>query len=196
LYNANALREILNEKSLHSVTEDLEITLEMHKRNEEVGYVSVATSSTIVPLSFNVLWSQRLRWFTGWLHNTFSIHRDLLLKKSWLTLLIWYCQVFEFGGAFIDLAAMLAFPFLFWFAPDRIFFVLNLLIFLPYGLLIGVINQAIALRYAYHRHRYRALLFYTPFYPILRLINVLARLRSSIMYLLGDHGNWRKAKVY
>jgi len=190
LYDADVLREILNEKRISSVTEDLEITLEMHKRGAEVGYVSAATSLTITPASFNALWSQRLRWFIGWLHNTLSIHRDLFLKKSWLTLLLWYCCIFEYGGAFIDLAALTAFPFLFWFAPDRIFFVLNLLVFVPYGFLIGVINQAIALKYAYNRHNYRSLLFYTPFYPILRLINIFARLTSSVKYVLGDHGNW------
>jgi cellulose synthase/poly-beta-1,6-N-acetylglucosamine synthase-like glycosyltransferase len=194
LYDANALRGILNEKSLRSVTEDLEITLEMHKRGAEVGYASAATSSTVVPGSFDVLWNQRLRWFTGWLHNTLNIHKDLLLKKSWLSLLLWYCYIFEYGGAFVDLAALFAFPFLFWFAPDRIFFVLNLLVFASYGLLIGVINQAIALKYAYDRHNYRALLFYTSFYPILRLINILARLTSAVKYALGDHGNWHRIK--
>jgi len=190
LYDAKVLQEILNEKGLRSVTEDLEITLEMHKRNANVGYTSAATSSTIAPLAFNVLWNQRLRWFTGWLHNTSNIHKELLHKKSWLTLLLWYCYIFEYGGAFIDLAAMIAFPFLFWYAPDRIFFVLNLLIFVPYGLLIGIANQTIALKYAYNKHNYRALLFYTPFYPILRLINILARSTSTIKYLTGDHGNW------
>jgi len=184
----------LNEKSLCSVTEDLEITLETHRRGAGVGYASVATSSTIVPVSLNFLWGQRLRWFTGWLHNTLNIHRDLLIKRSWLTLLLWYCYVFEFGGAFIDLAALFAFPFLFWFAPDRIFFVLNLLVFVPYGLLIGFINQAIVLKYAYNKHNYRSLLFYTPFCPILRLINILAWLTSSIKYLFGDNGSWHSAK--
>jgi hypothetical protein len=82
-------------------------------------------------------------------------------------LLLWYCYIFEYGGAFIDMVALFAFPFLFWFAPDRIFFILNLLVFAAYGLLIGVINQAIALKYAYNQHNYRTLLFYTPFYPIL-----------------------------
>jgi biofilm PGA synthesis N-glycosyltransferase PgaC len=194
LYDAKALREILTEKNVRSVTEDLEITLEMHKRGADVGYTSVATSLTVVPISFNVLWNQRLRWFTGWLHNTLSIHRDLLFKKSWLTLLLWYCYVFEYGGALVDLVALSAFPFLFWFAPDRISFVLNMLVFVPYGLLIGIINQAIALKYAYNKHNYRSLLFYTPFYPILRLINILARLTSSIKYLFGDNGNWHSAK--
>jgi cellulose synthase/poly-beta-1,6-N-acetylglucosamine synthase-like glycosyltransferase len=196
LYDAEVLRGILSEKSVHSVTEDLEITLEMHKRDAKVGYVDVASSLTIVPASFNALWNQRLRWFTGWLHNTLSIHKNLLLKKSWLTLLLWYCYIFEFGGAFVDFTALFMFPFLFWFAPDRIFFVMSLLVFAFYGLLIGAINQAIALKYAYGRHNYRALLFYTPFYPILRLINIFARLTSSIKYFLGDHGNWLKPKAY
>jgi len=194
LYDASVLRGILNEKKVRSVTEDLEITLEMHKRSAGVGYASVATSSTIAPVSLSVLWSQRMRWFTGWLHNTLNIHKDLLVKRSWLTLLLWYCYVFEYGGAFVDLAALCAFPFLFWFAPDRIFFVLNLLVFVPYGLLIGFINQSIALKYAYDKHNYRSLLFYTPFYPIIRLVNILARLTSSVKYLFGDNGSWHSAK--
>ncbi len=196
LYDANVLRKILNEKNICSVTEDLEITLEMHKRGADVGYVNVANSSTIVPISFDFLWNQRLRWFIGWLHNTLHIHKDLLLKKTWLTLLLWYCYIFEYCGAFIDLAALGAFPLLFWFAPDRVSFVLNLLVFIPYNFLIGVTNQALALKYAYNKHNYRSLLFYTPFYPILRLINILARLTSSFKYFLGDHGNWRKPKIY
>jgi cellulose synthase/poly-beta-1,6-N-acetylglucosamine synthase-like glycosyltransferase len=195
LYDADILRGILDSKNVRSVTEDLEITLEMHKRGAKVGYVDVATSLTIAPTSFNMLWNQRLRWFTGWLHNTLSIHKDLLFKKAWLTLLLWYCYIFEYAGAFIDLAALFAFPFLFWFAPDQIFFVLNLLVFASYGLLIGVINQAIALKYAYDRHNYRALLFYTPFYSILRLINIIARLTSGVKYFLGDHGNWHRIKI-
>jgi len=190
LYDANVLRQILNEKSIRSVTEDLEITLEMHKRDAKVGYASAAASLTVAPTSFEILWNQRLRWFTGWLHNTLSIHRDLLLKKSWLTLFLWYCYIFEYFGAFIDLAALCTFPFLFWYAPDQIFFVLNLLVFVPYGLLIGIVNQAIALKYAYNGHNYLALLFYTPFYPILRIINIFARLTSTVKYFLGDRGNW------
>lgn len=196
LYDAEVLREILNEKGIRSVTEDLEITLEMHKRDAGVGYVNVASSLTIAPLSFDVLWSQRLRWFIGWLHNTLNIHKDLLLKRSWLTFLLWYCYIFEYFGAFIDLTALCAFPLIFWFAPDRISFILNLLVFVPYGFLIGVVNQSIALKYAYNKHNYRSLLFYTPFYPILRLINILARLTSSVKYLCGNHGNWRKPKIY
>jgi biofilm PGA synthesis N-glycosyltransferase PgaC len=190
LFEAETLRKILNEKHVKSVTEDLEITLEIHKRGAEVGYLGLATSSTVAPTTFNVLWNQRLRWFTGWLHNTLKIHKDMLLKKSWLTLILWYCYIFEYFGAFIDIAALAAFPLLFSFAPDSIYFLLNLLIFIPYGFLIGIINQTIALKYAYNKHNYKALLYYTPFYPILRLINILARLTSVVKYFLGDHGSW------
>jgi len=190
MYNANVLREILNEKNIRSVTEDLEITLELHKKGVDVGYVNTAKASTIAPFSFKVLWSQRLRWFIGWLHNTLRIHKDLLFRKQWLSLLLWYCYIFEYLGAFIDLAALVAFPFLFWFAPDRLFFIINLMFFMPYAFLIGVIGQAIALKYAYDRNNYKSLLFYTPFYPILRLINILARLTSLAKYFSGDHGNW------
>jgi cellulose synthase/poly-beta-1,6-N-acetylglucosamine synthase-like glycosyltransferase len=192
LYDAEALRGILNEKTARSVTEDLEITLEMHKRGADVGYVSTAQSSTVAPTTFNALWNQRLRWFAGWLHNTLSIHKDLLFKRAWLTMLLWYCYFFEYCGAVIDLVALSAFPFLFWFAPDRIVFVLNLLIFMSYGLLIGVMNQAVALKHAYNKCNSGRLLFYTPFYPILRLLNIFARSTSSIKYFLGDRGNWHK----
>jgi hypothetical protein len=118
----------------------------------------------------------------------------MLLKRSRLSLFLWYCYIVEYIGAFIDLAALATFPFLFWFAPDRIYFVLNLLVFIPYGLLIGIMGQTIALKYAYNKHNYRSLLFYTPFYPILRTINVFVRLTCSVKYLFGDRGKWHIAQ--
>ena len=190
LYEAESLREILNRKDIHSVTEDLEITLEMHKRNAGVGYINDAKGCTMAPLSLGDLWTQRLRWFIGWLHNTSDIHKDLLSKKNSLTLLLWYCYIFEYAGAFIDLAALVTFPLLFWFAPDRIYFLFNILIFASYGFMIGMITQIMALKQAYGKFNKHALLFYTPFYPILRLINVAARLTSSVKYSLGERGNW------
>jgi cellulose synthase/poly-beta-1,6-N-acetylglucosamine synthase-like glycosyltransferase len=192
LFDADVFRQILNEENIRSVTEDLEITLNMQKKGAKVDYVSLAASSTIAPTTFNVLWNQRSRWFAGWLHNTLNIHRDLLLKRSWATMLVWYSYIFEYAGALVDLAALATFPLLFWFAPDRIYFMLNLLVFVPYGLLIGIANQTIALKYAYDSHNYRSLLFYTPFYPILRLINILARVTSLVRYFFGDHGSWVK----
>jgi len=113
-----------------------------------------------------------------------------MTKRSWLTALMWYCYVFEYAGAFVDLAAVVAFPFLWLFAPDAVLFGLNLLVFVPYGLLIGVISQAIALRFAYGRYQYSTLLFYTPLYPVLRLVNVLARSQSVLSYLTGNNGKW------
>jgi hypothetical protein len=51
------------------------------------------------------------------------------------------------------------------------------------------------LKLSYNSHNYRSLLFYTPFYPILRFINMFARLTSSIKYLSGGRGNWRKTRI-
>jgi cellulose synthase/poly-beta-1,6-N-acetylglucosamine synthase-like glycosyltransferase len=190
VYDADMLREVLTERNIRSVTEDLEITLEMHKKDAKVGYVSSVQSATVVPISIGALWHQRLRWFTGWLNNTLGIHRDLMTKRSWLTALLWYCYIFEYVGAFVDLAAIVSFPFLWWFAPDPVLFGLNILVFFPYGLLVGVISQAIALRFAYGNNQYGTLLFYTPLYPLLRLINVLARSQSVLSYLSGNNGKW------
>jgi cellulose synthase/poly-beta-1,6-N-acetylglucosamine synthase-like glycosyltransferase len=190
LYDADLLREVLTERNIRSVTEDLEITLEMHKKGAKVGYVSFVQSATVAPMGLGALWRQRLRWFTGWLYNTLGIHRDLMTKRSWLSALLWYGYVFEYAGAFVDLAAVVAFPFLWWFAPDPLLFGLNLLVFVPYGLLIGVVSQAIALRFAYGGYQYGSLLFYTPFYPVLWLVNVFARSRSVLSYLMGNNGKW------
>jgi hypothetical protein len=113
-----------------------------------------------------------------------------MVKRSWLTVLLWYCYAFEFAGAFIDLAAVIAFPLLWWFAPNPLQFGLNLVVFVPYGLLIGVVFQSIALKFAYGSYTSGNLLLYTPLYPLLRFVNVLARSRSVLSYLMGSNGKW------
>jgi biofilm PGA synthesis N-glycosyltransferase PgaC len=194
VYDADLLRDILIETNIRSVTEDSEITLEMHKRGAKVGYLNTARSNTNAPQRLSSLWHQRLRWITGWLHNTLDIHVDLFRKRSWLSALLWYSYIFEYAGAFVDLAAITSFPFLFWFAPDRIHFAYNLVVFTAYGLLISVVTQVVALKYAYHKFSYNSLLLYTPFFPFLWLINVFARLRSIIGYLFGSRGTWHLAE--
>jgi cellulose synthase/poly-beta-1,6-N-acetylglucosamine synthase-like glycosyltransferase len=57
LCEAYIFREILNEKTLRSATEDLEITLEMQNRGFQIGYTNEAKSSTIAHLSFNAFWT-------------------------------------------------------------------------------------------------------------------------------------------
>jgi len=152
--------------------------------------MSAARCSTAVPVRLGSLIRQRLRWFTGWLVNTSGIHRDLMFERSKLSALLWYCYVFEFFGAFVDLAAFVAFPFLWWFAPDALLFGLNILVFGLYGLLVGVVFQAVALKLAYGSYVYGGLLFYMPLYPLLRLVNVYARVRSVLSYVRGGNGKW------
>ncbi|KON33984.1 MAG: hypothetical protein AC479_02265 [miscellaneous Crenarchaeota group-6 archaeon AD8-1] len=191
IYDADFLRGILEERNIRTVTEDLEITLEMHKKGAKIGYFSFVKSTTIVPTNIRSLWHQRLRWFTGWLHNTLFIHRDLMSKISWLASLLWYCCIFEFAGAIIDLISISIFPLLFWFAPDQLLFAYNLIVFVPYGLLIGLLNQAIAICFVYDKSELK-LLLYTPVYVLLRIINILARSKSMIDYLMGHNGKWQK----
>jgi cellulose synthase/poly-beta-1,6-N-acetylglucosamine synthase-like glycosyltransferase len=190
LYDADLLSKILSEEEINSVTEDLEITLEMHKKQSEVDYVNFVQSSTVVPMSWKALWRQRLRWYTGWLYNTLKIHRNLVTKRSRLTALLFYCYVFEYAGSFVDLIAVTVFPFIWWFAPDPILFGLKLLIFVPYGLLIGLINQSIALYFAYGNWNCDKLLLFIPFYPLLRFLKVLARSKSMLSYFKGSNGKW------
>jgi cellulose synthase/poly-beta-1,6-N-acetylglucosamine synthase-like glycosyltransferase len=192
LFRAIILRDLLNEKNIHTVTEDFEITLELQKKGYQVGYLNTGHSGTVAPKDFESFWKQRSRWFVGWLHNVLGIHKDVLLSRRWLSLLLWYILVFEYLGAFVELAAIFSFPFLFWFAPDRILFVINLLWFGMYTLLIGVISQAIALRFAYGKYNPKWLLYYTPFYALLRFINLWARVATLVKYLLGYRGNWHE----
>jgi cellulose synthase/poly-beta-1,6-N-acetylglucosamine synthase-like glycosyltransferase len=162
----------------------------MQKRGGKVSYVSGACCGTDAPVGLGGLWRQRLRWFTGWLHNILDIHSDLFMRRSWISALLWYSFIFEFLGVFVDLAAVVAFPFLWWFAPDAVNFALNLIVFVLYGLVISVVNQAVALKFAYGDYRHLKLLKYTLFYPFLWIINVFARIRSVVAYASGSNGKW------
>jgi cellulose synthase/poly-beta-1,6-N-acetylglucosamine synthase-like glycosyltransferase len=194
IFRADALRDILNLHRPRSVTEDLEITLEFQKRGLGIGYTSEAFGGTVAPLTLNGFWAQRLRWFTGWLDNCLHVHKDLLFQRRWVSALLWFTLVTEYGGTLVDLAALVGFPFLFWFAPDRVYFALNFLMFLAYALVVGAVFQAVALRFCYGKLNWGWLLAYSPFYYILKFLNGAARLVGSArFFLFGDKGNWRKA---
>jgi hypothetical protein len=57
---------------------------------------------------------------------------------------------------------------------------------------VGIIQQAVALKFTYNRYNHKRLLFYTPLYSVLRFINVSARFDCMIRYLLGKRGLWEK----
>lgn len=192
LFKTHILRRVLSENKAESITEDLEITLEIQRRGFRVGYLDKARSTTLAPTSFKTFWDQRIRWFLGGLHNILGIHKKLLLRRRWLSLLLWYCLITGYGGAAVELTAVLGIPLLYWFAPDRLFFLYNLLMFLPLMLAVGIIQQAVALKFTYDRYNHKRLLFYTPLYSILRFINVSARFDCMIKYILGKRGPWKK----
>jgi cellulose synthase/poly-beta-1,6-N-acetylglucosamine synthase-like glycosyltransferase len=190
LYRAHILREILNERKMKTVTEDLEITLEMQKRGLPIGYIDEARSVTAAPPNFKSFVNQRLRWFIGWIHNLSSVHKDLLFKKRWISLVLWYSLLLGYGGSTIELGVLLSSPVFLWFAPDRYFFLLNAFIYLLFVLIVDIIYQAIALKFAYGRCNHKHLLLYTPLSYILRLINSYIRVRSVIKYLKGEKEGW------
>jgi cellulose synthase/poly-beta-1,6-N-acetylglucosamine synthase-like glycosyltransferase len=192
LYRSEVLRQLLNRKQAESVTEDLEITLEMQKNKMKIGYDNDARSTTVAPTTLKSFWQQRIRWSIGWLHNQLEIHKDLLSNRSWLTLYLWYSLVPGFFGAALELAALLSTSLFFWFAPDRIFFLLNLGMFMLLVLIVGFVQQAIALKFAYNNYNHRRLLWYTPLYFVLRFINIFAKFTTLIQYAKGKRGNWHK----
>jgi len=193
LFRVEVLRDMLNEWHVKSVTEDLELTLRMQKRRMKIGYHDDARSSTVAPSSFWGFWRQRERWSFGWLHNMLGVHRDLLWDKRWLSLLLWYVLVPGYVGAAVELFALFSIPFFFWFAPDRSLFVWNLLMYLFLVLIVGVVQQALALKFAYNQYNHRRLLFFTPLYYLLRLINVCANFTTLIQYSLwGKKGTWHR----
>ncbi|MEM2860282.1 MAG: glycosyltransferase family 2 protein [Candidatus Bathyarchaeia archaeon] len=192
LYRADVLRKILSEVELKSITEDLELTLEIQKRGYKIGYEGRARSTTVAPHSFRILWGQRKRWFIGGLHNFLSLHRELLLKRGWLALILWYSLVMGYAGALIELTATFSLPILYWFAPDRPYFLYNLILYSLIVFMVGVFQHAAALKFSYNRYNHRRLLFYTPLYPLLRYINIFARLICLIRYLMGERGIWER----
>lgn len=192
LYKAHILRNIINERRPKSITEDLEITLELQRKELPISYMDSARSATVAPTSFKAFWFQRIRWYTGWLHNLLHIHRNLLFKRRWLSLFLWDAIMLGYGGGLIELASLFSLPIFLFFAPDKIFFALNVLIYILFILSVGVIYQAIALKFSYGKYNHKYLLAYTPLYYVLRMINVLARTRCLIKYLIGDKGCWKK----
>jgi len=193
LYRVEALRRLLNEKQVKSVTEDMELTLELQREKMKIGYNDNARSTTVAPAALREFWRQRLRWSIGWLQNHLEIHKDLLFDMRWLTLLLWYNLVLGFLGAVLELIALLSIPVFFWFAPDRVFFLLNLIMFLLLVLAVGVAQQALALKFAYNQYNHRRLLWYTPLYYILRLINIFAKFTTLVQYsIMGKKGTWHK----
>jgi len=190
LYRADTLKKILDEVELKSITEDLELTLEMQKRGLKIGYEGRARSTTIAPHSFHVLWRQRKRWFMGGLHNFLGIHRRLLFVRKWISLILWYSLLMGYGGALIEIVALFSLPLFYWSAPDKQYFLYNLVIYSFVVFLVGVFQHALALKFSYGRYNHRKLLFYTPLYPLLRYVNVLVRLICLVQYIAGKRGFW------
>jgi hypothetical protein len=95
-----------------------------------------------------------------------------------------------YGGALIEIVALFSLPLFYWSAPDKQYFLYNLVIYSFVVFLVGVFQHALALKFSYGRYNHRKLLFYTPLYPLLRYVNVLVRLICLVQYIAGKRGFW------
>lgn len=76
-----------------NTTEDLEMTMRMHKAGMKIGYCPGAIAYTETPFTWYTLFRQRLRWVRGSL-DAFKQHSDVLFSNkhehsklySWITL--------------------------------------------------------------------------------------------------------------
>lgn len=64
-----------------NITEDFEIALRIKDAGYSIELEPTCHTYTNVPNSFKQLWSQRIRWFRGFIYNTFKYKHMILNKK-------------------------------------------------------------------------------------------------------------------
>jgi cellulose synthase/poly-beta-1,6-N-acetylglucosamine synthase-like glycosyltransferase len=99
-----------------TLTEDFDLTLDVLQRGFRIVYEPRAIAYTEAPTTWRALKQQRLRWSRGTL-QVLRVHKHLLFGSRtgalgwfWLP----YFLVFGYGGALLELGAILAFPLLAW----------------------------------------------------------------------------------
>lgn len=159
-------------KSLFAILRPLENSQDegILRRTEALG-----NAITTIPCSVGLYKIEALRQFLN--ESKIQIHTVHRRNRS-ATLLSLHAP--RLLGAVVDLIALLSLPFLIWFAPDRILFVLGLATFLLLLLTIGVIQQTLALKFAYNEYGYKRLLWYTKLSYIFGLIDGAARFRKFL----------------
>ncbi len=156
-----------NQSELFQILQPLEYSqhLGILRRAEALG-----STMTAVPDSLGLYRVEALRQLLN--ENRAPVRT--MHRRNWLGLLLLYNLVPGFLGPVLDLVALLSLPIFFWFAPDRVLFVLALAMFLLLVLTVGIVQQTFALKFAYNQYAYKRLLWYSRLYYILRLINIAA----------------------
>ncbi len=84
IFRSNIIKE-LGGFDENNLTEDLEIALRLIKNGYKVISELSSISYTIVPKSIKGYWKQRLRWYVGYLRNTYK-YRSIFLRRENLKL--------------------------------------------------------------------------------------------------------------
>ena len=182
LWRRELLQEIVEEEGIKTITEDFELTLELHRRGYKIYYEPGARASTVAPNDIRSLWRQRKRWYLGGLDVLVKVHRRLLVSGRWISGWLVHNLLLGYFGSLVELSSIAAIVPLYLSAPDRVAFLLNLPVYAAYGFLIGLLVQMVVVKTAYRRFNHNRLLYYVPLYVFLREFNCVARLAAAIMY--------------
>lgn len=65
-----------------NITEDLEMAMRLRYHNYSIKLAQNSITYTKVPDTFKALWSQRVRWFRGFIYNSMK-YRNMMFKKKY-----------------------------------------------------------------------------------------------------------------
>lgn len=111
-YRKSALKEIGFFKK-HTLTEDMDTALELHKAGFNVVNVHNANGSTIVPSSFKGFYSQRMRWWAGVLQSLVK-NKQLLSIKSCPSIIFLFINQFWWSFYAIFSMPVIAYQVYYW----------------------------------------------------------------------------------
>lgn len=83
VYRTNVIKKLKNFDE-NNITEDLEIAMRLRYHNYNVKMNDGAVTYTNVPSSFKGLWTQRIRWFRGFIQNNLKYKRMFMSRKHGL----------------------------------------------------------------------------------------------------------------
>lgn len=207
-YRKSALEKV-NYFKPHTLTEDMDIALELKKAGFKVLHASGALSSTAVPNTVRELWHQRKRWWVGVLQALFKNRSVIRQSKNPSILFLYINQFWWSFYAFISLPllvyqvnfwlpgnsqdALSIFLYLFrWFTLTGPFYVLykipewGISLYSIFGVLAGILSTVMiisAIRLFKDRFSLKnilAIFFYFPYTILLNTLIVFSVLRTAV----------------
>jgi cellulose synthase/poly-beta-1,6-N-acetylglucosamine synthase-like glycosyltransferase len=187
-----------------TITEDLEIAMRLRYYGHTIKISPTSISYTKVPATWNSLYSQRVRWFRGFMQNTYKYKNMILEKKygmlgkfqyplnliSIVTVLIMAALLiytsFDRILAAINKIQILGWEYFDWTVPTlkRIVLDLNITLFFPIfvAFLIALFIYHLAHKNLKEKWRYpEALIAYVTVYPFVRGIHWLSAFYRQVL---------------